>query len=359
MDRLSVRGVGPEQLERELLTLTEKLLPGRHVKLVAAGEPSRGEVFELGDGFGRRLELCVGGAELNEETRDLLRALVRVGSQALELAVLRGNGPSGPSAEPGSTEGAEALGLVAASPQMRALASDLKRLTAARATVIIQGESGTGKEVVAEALHRLSSRAQGPYVPFNCAAVPRELFEGQLFGYRKGAFTGATADHPGVIRAAHGGTLFLDEIAELPLELQPKLLRFLENREVATLGDKRPQVVDVRVIAATHRDLEQAVRAGTFRQDLYYRLQVVALRIPPLRDRPEDIVALARHFVRAMTPEGNDPPALSPDGIAALLAHPWPGNARELRNVIERTLAFSPVPPVLNAQRFALAPVGR
>jgi transcriptional regulator with PAS, ATPase and Fis domain len=157
-----------------------------------------------------------------------------------------------------------------------------------------------------------------------------------------------------VIRSADGGTLLLDEVGELPLEVQPKLLRLLENREVFPLGERRPVQVDVRTIAATHRDLEELVRAGKFRQDLFYRLQVVPLRIPPLRDRPEDVAALARHFTRAFTPEGQEPPALAPDAVSRLLAHRWPGNVRELRNVIERALAYSPLPRLLTAEHLRL-----
>jgi transcriptional regulator with PAS, ATPase and Fis domain len=238
---------------------------------------------------------------------------------------------------------------------MRKLKTELAGLSGSRATVIVTGESGSGKEVVARALHRLSARAERPYVAFNCAAVPRELFEGQLFGYRRGAYTGAATDHPGVLRAAHGGTLFLDEIGELPLEVQPKLLRFLENGEIFPLGETRPAQVDVRVIAATHRDLGQLVREGRFREDLYYRLQVVPVRVPPLRERREDIIALARHFVNHLSPEGKEPPQLGPDALAALVAHTWPGNVRELRNVIERSLAFGSLPAVLGADRLRIA----
>jgi transcriptional regulator with PAS, ATPase and Fis domain len=194
----------------------------------------------------------------------------------------------------------------------------------------------------------LSARATQPFVAFNCAAVPFDLFEGQLFGYKRGAYTGASSDSPGVIRSAGGGTLFLDEIGELPLDVQPKLLRFLENGEIFPLGERRAVQVDVRVIAATHRDLEALVREGVFREDLFYRLQVVPVRIPPLRERREDIVALARYFLRQLTPRDHEPPVLSPDAIATLLAHAWPGNVRELRNVIERSLAFEPVPGVLD-----------
>jgi transcriptional regulator with PAS, ATPase and Fis domain len=245
----------------------------------------------------------------------------------------------------------EIPGFVSASAVMRRLKVDLGRLSKSRANIILTGESGSGKEVVARAIHDLSTRAARPYVAFNCAAVPRELFEGQLFGYRKGAFTGAVSDQPGVIRAAETGTLFLDEVGELPLEVQPKLLRFLENGEIFPLGERRPVQVDVRVIAATFRDLEKVVREGRFREDLFYRLQVVPVRVPPLRERPEDVIALARHFLQRFTPQGHEPPVLAPDAIAALGAHAWPGNVRELRNVIERLLAFEPVPAVLTADQ--------
>jgi DNA-binding NtrC family response regulator len=241
-------------------------------------------------------------------------------------------------------------GFIAASQAMRRLRSELVRLSGSRSTVIISGESGSGKEVVARAIHELSTRAGRPFVAFNAATVPRELFEGQLFGYRKGSFTGATSDYPGVIRAADGGTLFLDEIGELPLDVQPKLLRFLENGEMLPLGERRPVQVDVRVLAATHRDLTDLVKQGAFREDLFYRLQVVPVRVPPLRERREDIVALARHFILQHAPSGTEPPILTPDAIAALAAHQWPGNVRELRNVIERSMAFAPLPPVLGSE---------
>jgi transcriptional regulator with GAF, ATPase, and Fis domain len=236
---------------------------------------------------------------------------------------------------------------------MRRVLGDVGRLAGSRATVVVSGESGVGKELIARALHQLSPRAGKPYVAFNCAAVPHELFEGQLFGYRKGAFTGATADHAGVIRGADGGTLFLDEIGELPLDIQPKLLRFLDNAEVFPLGASRPVQVDVRVIAATNRDLAAEVRHGRFREDLYYRLLVVPLVVPPLRARREDIVPLARYFARAAVDDGR-PPAFAPDALAALAAHPWPGNVRELRNVIARALAYSPRPDVITRAMLGL-----
>jgi predicted ATP-dependent protease len=370
-ERLSVRGMGASLIQRELLGVVEGLFPGcaprleeldslGHARRVAGVDMAPAtESVEFGDGCGRRLRLGVVGP-LPADGRALLTALARLGGFALEVAALRGFAREEPhvDAAEGDAElerDAELPGFIAASPAMKRLRAELARLSSSRATVIVTGESGSGKELVARALHTLSTRAQRPYVAFNCAAVPRELFEGQLFGYRRGAYTGAASDHPGVIRAAHGGTLFLDEIGELPLDVQPKLLRFLENGEVFPLGEIRPVEVDVRVVAATHRDLSQLVREGRFREDLYYRLNVVPVRVPPLRERREDVVALARHFTRQLTPEGQEPPRLGPDALAALVAHPWPGNVRELRNVIERSMAYGPLPAVLGAEQMRIA----
>ncbi|MFP2959836.1 sigma 54-interacting transcriptional regulator [Myxococcus sp. 1LA] len=367
-ERLSVRGMGAPLIQRELLAVVEGLFPhgaprleeldsqGHATLLGGVASAPATEAVEFGDGCGRRLRLGVAG-HLPPDGRALLTALSRLGGFALEVATLRGFAQVDVPAHAGDVDprDTDVPGFIAASSAMRRLRSELASLSSSRATVIVTGESGSGKEVVARALHTLSTRAQRPYVAFNCAAVPRDLFEGQLFGHRRGAYTGAATDHPGVIRAAHGGTVFLDEIGELPLEVQPKLLRFLENGEVFPLGEMRPVEVDVRVVAATHRDLSQLVREGRFREDLYYRLQVVPVRVPPLRERREDVVALAKHFVRQLTPEGMEPPQLGPDAIAALLAHPWPGNVRELRNVIERSMAYGPFPAVLGAEQMRIA----
>jgi transcriptional regulator with PAS, ATPase and Fis domain len=243
---------------------------------------------------------------------------------------------------------------IAAAPVTQRLKTEILRLSKSMATILIGGESGSGKEVVARAVHELSVRADGPYVVFNCASVPRDLFESQLFGYKKGSFTGATSDNPGVIRGADGGTLFLDEIGELPLDMQPKLLRFLENAEVTTIGEPKPRRVDVRVLAATHRDLDRLVREGRFREDLYYRLNVVPIYVPPLRDRKEDIVALARMFIGRLALERDSTPELAADAVQALRSYSWPGNVRELRNVIERAMAYAPVPKVLRAEHLRI-----
>lgn len=363
LQRLSVRGALPSLILRELVSIVQGVLPERSVRLdeldskgvpreLLGGSASAGSsAIELGDGAGRTFRLSVSG-ELSAADRALLSVLGTVASLSLEAATLRGYDErrSGSVADERLPE---LPGFLAASPAMRKLRGELSRLVGSSATVIITGESGAGKEVVARAIHDLSDRASKPYVAFNCATVPRELFEGQLFGYRRGSFTGASSDHPGVIRAAAGGTLFLDEIGELPLDIQPKLLRFLENGEVFPLGERRPLRVDVRVLAATHRNLTELVQAGKFREDLYYRLQVVPIHVPPLRERREDIGLLARHFLREQTRHG-DPPVLGPDALSRLTAHHWPGNVRELRNVIERAMAFSPRPSVLRAEHLRL-----
>ncbi len=209
-------------------------------------------------------------------------------------------------------------------------------------TVLIGGETGTGKELLARALHYDSPRAQAPFVEINCAAIPANLLESELFGHEKGAFTGAVGAKAGLLELAHGGTVFLDEVGSLPLDLQPKLLRALESREIRRVGGQTTRKVDVRVIGATHIDLAQAVTRGEFREDLFYRLNVVALVLPPLRDRGEDIEVLAEAFVTRLAAQyGLAVPPLDPGVRAALRAHAWPGNVRELRNAIERALVLS------------------
>lgn len=359
LQRLSVRGALPTLILRELVSIVQAFFPSRSVRLDeldSTGAPREllggtatpaATAIELGDGAGRTFRLSISGEAASAE-RALLSVLGTVASLSLEAATLRGYDERRVKAN-SDDRLPELPGFLAASPAMRKLRAELSRLVGSNATVIITGESGVGKEVVARAIHDLSDRSGKAYIAFNCATVPRELFEGQLFGYKRGAFTGATSDHPGVIRAAAGGTLFLDEIGELPLDIQPKLLRFLENGEVFPLGERRPLRVDVRVLAATHRNLSDLVRSGKFREDLYYRLQVVPIVVPPLRDRREDVPVLARHFLRELVRQG-EPPVLAPDALAALSAHHWPGNVRELRNVMERAMAFSPAPSVLRAE---------
>ena len=216
------------------------------------------------------------------------------------------------------------------------------RIHSSRTNVLITGESGTGKELVARALHSEGARAKAPFVAVNCAAIPAELLESELFGHKRGAFTGAIADRAGVFAQADGGSLFLDEIGEMPLGLQVKLLRVLQERRLKPVGGSDEIDVDVRVIAATSRDLEAEVARGAFRPDLYYRLNVIEMRIPPLRQRREDIPLLAEHFLRRFGVEHGGLRRLAPDALRALEAYDYPGNVRELENIIERAVALSP-----------------
>ena len=233
-------------------------------------------------------------------------------------------------------------GLVYRSASMRQLAEQIHKLKASNLTILLTGESGTGKELVARAIHALSPRRKQPFVAYNCTSIPRDLLESELFGHKKGAFTGAIADALGVIRAADGGTLLLDEIGDLPLDLQPKLLRFLQEGEVHALGETYPRKVDVRLIAATNRPLAAFVEQERFRPDLYYRLQIVGLHLPPLRERAEDLPPLLEHFLAMHGAAENKPGLrLEPAAREALLAYHWPGNVRELSNEIQRVAALA------------------
>jgi DNA-binding NtrC family response regulator len=230
-------------------------------------------------------------------------------------------------------------GLIGHSDIMRTLTQSLARIAAVNSTVLLQGESGTGKELVARALHHLSPRAHGPFVPVNCASMSPDLIESELFGHAKGAFTGATKARDGLFYYAQGGTLFLDEVADLPLPLQATLLRALEDLKIRPVGSEQLLPVDVRIIAATNRSLKDEVATGRFRKDLYYRLQVVEVTLPPLREHKEDIEDLVHHFMSQLVPVlGVAPLAISSSEIAFLMQYDWPGNARELRNLIERSL---------------------
>ena len=232
--------------------------------------------------------------------------------------------------------------IVGTSPNMNEVLRLMESAAGSPIAVLIEGETGTGKELVARGIHRASERGDGPFVAINCAALPEALLESELFGHRRGSFTGATQDHRGLFEAASGGTILLDEVGEMPLTMQAKLLRVLQEGEVVPIGDSRPRRIDVRVVSATNRDLSQAVRKQTFRQDLYYRLAAFPIRVPPLRDRRDDIPVLAHYFLRAAAErQKRRVEGLEPEAMDALVRFDWPGNVRELQNEMERAATLA------------------
>jgi two-component system response regulator AtoC len=258
------------------------------------------------------------------------------------------------------------FGIVGESPAMRQIFAVIEKVADTPSTVLITGESGTGKELVAKALHENSSRAKGPFIKINCAAIPKTLMESELFGYEKGAFTGAVGSKPGRFELADEGTLFLDEIGEIPVEMQVKLLRALQESEFERVGGIKTIKVDVRLITATNRDLEREIKSGNFREELYYRLNVVPLHIPPLRERRDDIALLCEHIIKKFNERlKKNVTGLEPAALERLSAYGWPGNIRELENVLERTLLFcdstrisvADLPPEIGGASLSLSPV--
>jgi two-component system nitrogen regulation response regulator GlnG len=270
---------------------------------------------------------------------DLLKVVDRALKQPVQLA--------GPAEAPKPAD--EALPLIGRSPAMQEIYRIIARLTTTDLTVMINGESGAGKELVARALHDYGRRRAGPFVAINMAAIPRELIESELFGHERGAFTGATNRHVGRFEQASGGTLFLDEIGDMPPEAQTRLLRVLQEGEYTTVGGRQPIRANARIIAATHRDLRALIRAGQFREDLFYRLNVVPIRLPPLRERPDDIPVLAQHFLNKAQAEGLPAKIVDQAAMAMLSAYRWPGNVRELENLIRRLAALVPQPVITEA----------
>ncbi|WP_147653595.1 sigma-54-dependent transcriptional regulator [Vulcaniibacterium gelatinicum] len=262
---------------------------------------------------------------------NVLRGLVK---HALDLGERRRSGSAG----------ADALAtrLIGTSPAIQALKQTIAKVARSQAPVYIAGESGVGKELVARTIHEQGPRAAGPFVPVNCGAIPAELMESEFFGHKKGSFTGAHADKPGLFQAADGGTLFLDEVAELPLPMQVKLLRAIQEKSVRPVGANTEVPVDVRILSATHKNLSALVAEGRFRHDLYYRINVIELHVPPLRERGEDLPALADAILRRLAlAQGRPAPALTPEALTTLRNYPFPGNVRELENVLERALALA------------------
>ena len=270
-----------------------------------------------------------------------IEPLLRVVELGMDVCALRARTHAGQSTESQDSPGSSLMpGFIHSSPAMTRLVEEVHKIRSSDVTVLVTGESGTGKELVARAIHAISSRRSKVFVPFNCTAVPKELSEGYLFGYRRGAFTGAVNDSPGVIRSAAGGTLFLDEIGDLPLDVQPKLLRFLQEGEIQPLGEQRPVKVDVRIIAATNTDLEEMVAQGRFREDLYYRLNVIRLRVPPLRERRSEIPTIVNYYINHYSSKfGRRDIEITPQSVDLLMVCDWPGNVRQLCNEIQRIVA--------------------
>jgi hydrogenase-4 transcriptional activator len=280
------------------------------------------------------------GAVLSDDSS--LQPLLRVVELGMDVVALREKDKSVPAERSSGSYISSGLmpGFIHSSPAMTALVEEVYKIRSSDVTVLVTGESGTGKELVSRAIHTLSNRKDKIFVPFNCTAVPKELAEGHLFGYKKGAFTGAVADSPGVIRTADGGTLFLDEIGDLPLDVQPKILRFLQEGEIQPLGDKHPLKVDVRIIAATNMPLEEKVADGTFREDLYYRLNVIRLRVPPLRERRGEIPPIVNYYINHYSERfGKHDITFTPQTIDMLMVCNWEGNVRQLCNEIQRVIA--------------------
>lgn len=300
-------------------------------------------VFQLRGSTAKAAYLFVNpssGALLNDDSS--LQPLLRVVELGMDVIALRERDRSAPAGHEASPYTSNSLmpGFIHSSPAMTSLVEEVYKIRSSDVTVLVTGESGTGKELVSRAIHTISNRKDKIFVPFNCTAVPKELAEGHLFGYRKGAFTGAVTDSPGMIRAADGGTLFLDEIGDLPLDVQPKMLRFLQEGEVQPIGEKRPIKVDVRVIAATNMPLEEKVADGTFREDLFYRLNVIRLRVPPLRERRSEIPPIVNYYINHYSSRfGKRDITFTPQTIDLLMVCEWDGNVRQLCNEVQRIIA--------------------
>ncbi|AOE87447.1 sigma-54-dependent transcriptional regulator [Pseudomonas sp. TCU-HL1] len=280
---------------------------------------------------------------------EMLQAVARILKERQDAKSAPGDRPTasrgGDKAAAANADGE--IGIIGSCPAMLELYSKIRKVAPTDSTVLIQGESGTGKELVARALHNLSRRAKAPLISVNCAAIPETLIESELFGHEKGAFTGATAGRAGLVEAADGGTLFLDEIGELPLEAQARLLRVLQEGEIRRVGSVQSQKVDVRLIAATHRDLKTLAKTGQFREDLYYRLHVISLKLPALRERGNDVLEIARSFLtRQCTQMGRDNLRFASDAEQAIRHYSWPGNVRELENAIERAVILCESPDI-------------
>ncbi|HZS06169.1 MAG TPA: sigma 54-interacting transcriptional regulator [Blastocatellia bacterium] len=335
---LSWQGCHEQQAE----ALSEKVAQLRGSDRTAV---ARAALYELHPGESAALVLYLGDLSgALHPHRQFIEPLIRLTEMGLELCTLRSHVRTieGYDLSADKKE-IELPGMVYQSIAMRALVDEINKIRGSTVTVLVTGESGTGKEVIARAIHTLSDRREAPFVAFNCTVAPKEIIDSQLFGHRKGAFTGANADYRGVIRSAAGGTLFLDEVGDLALDVQPKLLRFLQEGEIQPLGETSPVKVSVRVIAATNCDLEKLVAEGKFREDLFYRLNVIRLHMPPLRERRDEIPALVTHMItRYSVQENKEDITIAPQALDMMLVYDWPGNVRQLANEIQRLIALTP-----------------
>jgi DNA-binding NtrC family response regulator len=302
----------------------------------------RGDVYiiRIGTGSKSGILMNIRGTEPLDVGR--LQPLMKTVELGLEMCALRATARREPYSSVEQRVQIPLAGFIVGSRSMFDVLEKIHKIRTSGVTVLITGESGTGKELVARAIHAESARARAIFLPFNCTATPKEIIDSQLFGHRRGAFTGATTNYPGTIRAADGGTLFLDEIGDLSLEVQPKLMRFLQESEIQPLGEVKPIRVDVRVLAATNTDLERAVEDGRFREDLFHRLNIIRIHVPPLRQRREEVPVLANHFLEHFSSRaGRQGLTLSDEALEAMSIHAWPGNVRQLRNEIERLVAYA------------------
>ena len=362
--------VSVQVIEGKSLGLCVELLPGQPVSIGKSPDNQ----LHLDDMTVSRYHVELTLRRGNIEVRDLesmngtyagdvrvARALVRPGTKLTigsNTLLLSGEPSDGSSFRPEAEDVPELASVIAHSPAMRKVVQNIVRLASTNVTVLLHGETGTGKEVLARALHDLSDRRSRPFEVVDCGSMAPTLIASELFGHERGAFTGAHGEHAGAFERAHGGTVFLDEIGELPIDLQPMLLGVLERRRFKRVGGVRERSVDVRVIAATHRDLRNATNVGTFRADLYFRLAVARVVIPPLRERPEDIAPLVRRFAEQLTGDPNAQP-FDKHTLTALEAHPWSGNVRELRNVVESAVALGSVTLESHASGEAVADVAQ
>ncbi|MDQ0505577.1 sigma-54-dependent Fis family transcriptional regulator [Xanthobacter agilis] len=351
----SVEGFTLGVLQLINVRMDHRRMDGWPLEAGAAGRALSPDFERVVRCFAAHAAVAIANARLFDENRRLIRQLDRARSDLEEENTRLRNAQAGPG-----------NGVIGDSAPFQVALALLQRAAPATVPVLLLGETGTGKEVFAKMLHAASPRSARPFVVQNCAALPEHLLESELFGYRRGAFTGAIADRAGLVHAAQGGTLFLDEVGDMPLGLQSKILRMLGQGEVRRVGDTRTETVDVRIVAATNADLAAKIAQGQFREDLYYRLQVFPITLPPLRDRTSDIPALIEHFLAAAcAPLGRRPPALTPEALACLVNWRFPGNVRELKNIVERAvllcdgdrLDLPHLPPELMASTALPAPI--